>query len=116
MSLRVAQRPITCPAGHPVTGSRTLHCPTCGRLLRWRYARVCPNGHVVAGPRDMCPYCGETPRAGRAHYLLALGAVGVFALFVIVVLVADVPQRLIDWALSTYQSAVELVTSLPIFD
>lgn len=115
MPYSLAHRQDTCPAGHPLPSPHTLRCPTCGRLLPLRFARVCPNGHVVAGPLRVCPHCGETPASPRLFRMLALGAVGAFVLYVIVVLAADVPQRLIDGVLNAYQAALSLIKELPFF-
>ncbi len=105
----------TCPAGHPVEGSRTLRCPTCGRLLLHRYERICPNGHVVSSPSGVCPYCGEAPAPDRTPYYLALGAVIAFALLVVLGLAANVPERLIAWTVDTWHTALGMVTSIPLF-
>jgi hypothetical protein len=112
----------TCPAGHPVTGSRALRCPTCGRLVPRRFARVCPNGHVVSGPHTVCPYCGEAPGPARAWRVVGLAAVAAFLALMMIVFIADVPQRLIDLGVETAESAedwaMELFTSLdlPLFE
>ena len=107
----VAQR--TCPAGHPVSGGRALHCPTCGRLVPRRFSRVCPNGHVISGPHTVCPYCGEIPSPGRTFRVVALVALGLFVVLMMAVFIADVPQRLIDTSLEMIESAREFVLNLP---
>lgn len=104
-----------CPIGHPVRDPWALRCPTCGRLMPRRFARVCPNGHVVSGPLRVCPMCGET--VGVRWPVYAVGVVGVAALVVLILVArsADLPGRVAATIQELYTLADEFIHSLPFF-
>jgi hypothetical protein len=103
-----------CPAGHVVRSPHALHCPTCGRYLAGRFARVCPRGHRLAGPYDVCPICREKPGA-RAIWLYALA--GALSLYLVIALVgyrADLAGRLIERVQSLWAMLQDVWSSLPL--
>ena len=105
----------TCPVGHQVRDPWALRCPTCGRLMPRRFARTCPNGHVVAGPTRVCPACGAVIDRRRTIYVMAGVAVGVFAVLALFAWSADVPARLIAFFEEAYAFARDWLLTLPLF-
>lgn len=101
-----------CPAGHPVKDLHALRCPTCGRLMPLRFARTCPNGHVVAGPARVCPVCSVGLAPSWPSRALGGAALGVFSVLALAARSAHVADRLIAWTLQTYEALREAVLAL----
>jgi len=110
---RASPAPTICPAGHPVASRTATRCPTCGRLLRPRYERLCAQGHVVTSANGVCPYCGDRPAEDRTPHYLFLGAAIAFLLFVVLALAVDLPQQIIDWAVGARDWLGEFIDNLP---
>jgi len=104
-----------CPVGHQVRDRWALRCPTCGRLMPRRFARTCPNGHLVAGPTRVCPACGEVLDERLPLYAVAGAVLLVFLVLVLWAWSADVPTRLIAFVEEAYAIGRDWVLALPLF-
>jgi len=101
-----------CPAGHRLKEFDGVRCPVCGRLVPGRYARVCPNGHLVGGPARYCPICGEPMSDGPRYRAVLTAALGIFLIFSLIAIVSDLPQRVTESVFSMWAWIESLLQDL----
>ncbi len=100
----------TCPAGHRLGQFDGLRCPVCGRLVPRRYARACPNGHLIGGRARYCPICGEPVPIGPSDGTIFVVALIAIAVLVLLSVILGIPRQMSEMAASAWEW---LTTFLP---